>query len=321
MTSAVVPDVSVVIVTFNSSEFVSECLAAVPSNTGVSFDIVVIDNASKDDTAAHVSAHHPKVSLIELDRNVGFSRAVNKGIEHTTGRNVLLLNPDAVVQPGALDRLVAFLDNEATAGVAAPSLLNVDGTDQRTARSFPTPAAAVFGRRSPLTKWWPNNRFSARYLSSRAASSTGGAGSAFRVDWVSGACLMVPRRIIDQVGPLDTRYFMYWEDADWCRRIGARGYGVYCVPDAVAVHAEGSCRRGWPAAQLKHFHRSAYHYYAQHHLHGPRAVARPAAAALMAARAGALMAAGQVRARADRRTTYIAKAAGTPMDTASGYRQ
>jgi GT2 family glycosyltransferase len=298
-------DVSVIVVTYNSRPFIGDCLSSLMLSN-VSTEVVVIDNASADETAAEVRATHPDTKVIELARNVGFAGAVNIGIGRTSGRNVLLLNPDAVVRPDTLQRLVAFLDREPSAGVAAPRLLNPDGSDQRTARSFPTPAAALFGRRSPLTRWWPNNSFSARYLS----TGTPSAALPFQVDWVSGACLMVPRRVVDHVGPLDLRYFMYWEDADWCRRIRSAGYRVFCVPAAEAVHAEGSCRRGWPSAQLAHFHRSAYHYYARHHLQGSRAIARPAAAAVLTLRAGALMAVGELRARNERKTLSTADAAG-----------
>ena len=91
--------------------------------------------------------------------------------------------------------------------------------------------------------------------------------------------------MIDEVGFLDTGFFMYWEDADWCRRIKDRGFQVWCVAGVRATHAEGGSRRGWPPVQVCHFHRSAYRYYAKHHLNGTRRVLRPGAATAMAVRA------------------------------------
>jgi hypothetical protein len=106
---------------------------------------------------------------------------------------------------------------------------------------------------------------------------------------------MVPRRVADEVGLLDEGYFMYWEDADWCRRIRGAGYEVLCVPAAEVVHAEGGSRRGWPARQVRHFHASAYRYYAKHHASGARSVLRPIAATALAARALAVVSVNALR--------------------------
>ena len=197
---------------------------------------------------------------------------------------LLLLNPDTLVTPGALDQMVDFLDSEPRAGAVGPKLLNPDGSDQGTARSFPTPAAAVFGRRSPVTRAFPRNRFSKRYLSGRDHAGS----EPFEVDWLSGACLMVPRRVADQVGVLDEAYFMYWEDADWCRRIKLAGYSVHCVASSEVVHDEGA-RRGASAQQVRWFHQSAYRYWAKHHASGPRAVLRPLAWGALQSRASAVV--------------------------------
>lgn len=281
------PDLSVLIVTYNSRPFVDECLEALTRSVRThSFEVFVIDNASSDGAAAHVRSHWPGVKVIEMGRNAGFAAANNVGFVASSGRNVLLLNGDAVVEPNAVDRLVDLLDADPSAGVAAPRLLNPDGSDQGTARAFPTPAAAIWGRRSPLTRAFPQNRHAARYLSGRDHDG----GGPFQVDWVSGACLMVPRSVIDEIGGLDEGFFMHWEDADWCRRITSGGRAVWVDPRARAVHSEGGSRRGWPPGQIVHFHRGAYRYYAKHHLAGARAVSRPLAATVLAARAVFVMA-------------------------------
>jgi GT2 family glycosyltransferase len=279
-------DLSVLVVTYNSRAFVDDCIESVVRTvTRHRCEILVADNASDDGTADHVRASHPGVRVIDMGANTGFAAANNRACAASSGRHVVLLNGDAVASDGALDALVDFLDAHPTAGVVAPRLLNPDGTDQGTARAFPTPAAAVWGRRSPLTRLLPRNRFSRRYLVGREHRGD----EPFEVDWVSGACLMVPRRIVDEVGDLDTGFFMYWEDADWCRRIKDAGYRVWCVPAARVVHAEGGSRRGWPARQVRHFHRSAYRYYAKHHLRGLRRPLRPLAGVTMAVRAGVVI--------------------------------
>lgn len=277
---------SVLLVTYDSRRFIDACLAALRDTVSVRYEVVLADNASHDGTLEHVRRTWPAVTCLDMGANTGFATACNRALGVSTGRHVLLLNGDAVVAPEALDALVGFLDAHPRAGVAAPLLLNEDGSDQGTARSFPTPAAAVFGRRSPLTRRFPGNRWSRRYL----PAGPRGADGPVEVDWVSGACLMVPRRVVEQVGALDPGYFMYWEDADWCRRIKAAGYGVWCVPAARVVHAEGgSSGGGWPVRQVLRFHRAAYRYYRIHHLQGGWVALAPLAAAALTGRGTAIV--------------------------------
>jgi GT2 family glycosyltransferase len=277
------PIVSVVIVTHNSSSVVGSCLDALPEALArYGYEVIVVDNASRDPTR-EVLLHKP-VRFIGSDRNVGFAAACNRGMAVATGRHILLLNPDTWPMPGSLDALVDVLDGDPSVGVVAPRLLNPDGADQQTARRFPTPAAAVLGRRSQLAKWLPNNRWTAAYL----MLSKGNATQPYPIDWVSGACLMTRREILDTVGCLDERFFMYWEDADWCRRIKQAGRSVVCVPTVHVIHDEGARRRVSPA-QVWHFHRSAYSYYAQHDLLGRKGFLRPVVLAALLSRAVAII--------------------------------
>jgi hypothetical protein len=254
--------VSVVVVTYDCAEFIAPCLDSVVRTTRRhSVELVVADNASHDDSLAVAKRSHPEAVTIDMGANVGFARAVNAGVAASEGRLVLLLNPDTVVQPGALDLLAEMLDDHPGVGVVAPKLLNSDGSDQGTARSFPTPAAALLGRRSPLTKLFPRNRWSRRYLAGRERHGD----EPFAVDWVSGACLMARREDYLALGGLDEGFFMHFEDADFCHRMKATGRSVVCVPAAQVVHHEGGCRRGWPASQVGHFHYGAYRYWTKHH--------------------------------------------------------
>ncbi|MFP5256675.1 MAG: glycosyltransferase family 2 protein [Acidimicrobiia bacterium] len=291
-------DLSVLLVTYNSRPFIDLCLGAVEETVRRhAFEVIAVDNASPDGTAAHLRAHWPSVTTIDMGRNAGFAAANNRAFAASSGRHVVLLNGDAVVGPGALDDLVDHLDAHPEVGVVAPKLCNPDGSDQCTARAFPTPSAAIWGRRSPLTRAFPQSRYVRRYLTGRDRAGD----EAFPVDWVSGACLMVRRQVVEQVGGLDEGFFMHWEDADWCRRISSAGHEVWCIPSIWVLHAEGGSRRGWPAPQVRHFHRGAYRYYRKHHLLGPRAVLRPVAAAALASRAALVMARNELRRRADDR--------------------
>jgi N-acetylglucosaminyl-diphospho-decaprenol L-rhamnosyltransferase len=280
-------DLSVIIVSFNTRELMARTIEAVVATVrDHSFEVIVVDNASGDGTAAMLRAEFPWVRVIETGANLGFARGVNRGLAVATGRCVLLLNSDTRVLDGALDELVRFLDGHPEAGVAAPHLLNEDLTDQGTARAFPSPVAAFFGRRSLLTRLFPRNRWSRRYLVGRDRVGE----APFRVDWVSGACLMVPGDMVRRVGPLDEHFFMYWEDADWCRRIGAAGYGVYCVPAARVVHYEGKSGRARSPRLVWEFHRSVYWYYVKHHAPQPWSPLRPFAATGLFGRAALLIA-------------------------------
>ena len=285
------PAVSVIVVTFDSAATISACLGSLDGAGSGSFEVVVVDNGSSDGSVGLVRAACPQATVVPVGANLGFSAGCNLGMRRARGRHLLLLNPDTVMLPGALGELVAFLDAHPGAGVAAPKLLNADLTDQGTARSFPTPAVALFGRRSWLSRTFPGNRWTRRYLTGR--SEVGAA--PFEVDWVSGACFAVPRRVVDDVGPLDEGFFMYWEDADWCRRIRAAGYSVHCVPAARVTHDEGTARQGWAPRQVVRFHRSAYRYYAKHELCGSRRPLRAPLAAGLGARAAVLVAGAWLR--------------------------
>jgi N-acetylglucosaminyl-diphospho-decaprenol L-rhamnosyltransferase len=278
-------DVSAIIVTYRSRRFIGSCLDALALATGgVSYEVLVIDNDSRDGTVDYLRATYPHVRIVEVGRNAGFASACNIGLVASTGRNVMLLNPDTAPQAGSIARMVALLDGDATVGATGPLLLNPDLTDQGTARAFPTPAAALLGRRSPLTRLWPNNPWSEKYLvGSRQPHEM-----PFEIDWMSGACLMVRRDVLERVGPLDGHFFMYWEDADWCRRIKADGLRVVCEPRAVVIHDEGVAR-GRAARQSIWFHRSAYRYFDKHHLESRGRSVHALAAAALTVRAASAM--------------------------------
>lgn len=247
-------------------------------------EIVVVDNDSSDGIVEHLR-DDPRVSVVEMGANTGFSRANNAGIAATTARHILFLNPDTVVRPGALETMVAFLDQHPEVGVVAPKLLNTDGTDQGTARAFPSPAAAVFGRRSPLTRLFPDNPWAKRYMTGKDRVGD----EPFPIDWVSGACLMTPRRVVDVVGPLDEDFFMHWEDAEYCHRVKRHHFGVWCAPSARVVHHEGGSRKGWPVRQVWHFHHGAYLYWCKHHATSPWHPLRYVAGAALLVRAGLII--------------------------------
>lgn len=284
-------DLSILIVNFNTRDLLSACLRSVAATVRRhTWEVIVADNASADGSVAMLRRDWPEVKVIETGANLGFARANNKALAVAQGRYLLLLNSDTEVLPDALDELVGFMDAHPAAGVAAPHLLNSDLTDQGTARAFPSPLAVLFGRKSLLTRLFPDNPWSQRYLVGRQHRGN----EPFRVDWVSGACLMVRREAVERAGPLDEQFFMYWEDADWCRRIGNAGYAVYCVPSARVVHHEGQSSKGRSAFLVVVFHRSVYHYFTKHHAPQRLHPLRLLAAAGLTGRALSIIAADRV---------------------------
>jgi N-acetylglucosaminyl-diphospho-decaprenol L-rhamnosyltransferase len=246
---------SIIIVSYNSRAVLEELLNFLSTaKYAFGFEVIVIDNKSVDCTADMIRDNYPGIYLICNDKNVGFSGACNKGIGYARGEYALFLNPDTKIIGDALQKLVLCLDTHADAGVVTGRVVYPDMTDQGVAR--------IFGRHSILTKLFPNNKYSRTYLTSRQHESW----NPFEVDWVSGACLMVRKQILDDVGPFDEKFFMYWEDADLCYRIKKRGWRVFCVADAIIIHYEGKSSGKKTARLIIEFHKSAYHYYRKHHI-------------------------------------------------------
>jgi GT2 family glycosyltransferase len=254
--------VSVVIVNWNAGAALRACVAALCASEGREPEqVIVVDNASTDRSQTGMASVYPAVELIQNAENVGFARAVNQGLRAARGQFALILNPDVILLPSAVPRLMQFMATHPEAGVAGPRLFDPDGTVQGSARRDPSAWTALFGRSAPLTRLFPNNPVSQRELP--ALSVEGDA--PVSVDWLSGACLVVRRAAWEQVGLLDERFFLFWEDADWCRRFREAGWGVYYVPAAGGTHFVGVSRAGRRLGSTVDFHLSAYRYYRKHH--------------------------------------------------------
>jgi len=247
--------ISVIYVSYNSG---TEILASVDSllAAGCSheLEIIVVDNASEDGSAAQLSGN-PNLRLIANEVNLGYGRAVNLGIEAATGDYYLVLNPDVTVRPGAVDTLAHFLEQHPRVGMAGAKLLNEDGSLQHSCRSFYT-FWTILLRRTPLGKLFPRSRAIAKHLMLDFDHAV-----ARRVDWVLGACMLVRRRAVDEVGAMDKRFFLYFEDVDWCYRMGKRGWEVWYVPEALMthVHKRTSARNPFSRSLLAHI-TSFVHY-------------------------------------------------------------
>ena len=224
-------DVTVVLVHFRTPDLLRDCLATIAAaGTRARVELLIVDNDPLDDAAAGLAARH-QARYLRNERNVGYGRAVNQGLEEGRGRHFLILNPDIAVRPGAIDALVEFMDRHPAVGVAGPKLFSPDGTLQFSARTFYT-LPIILLRRTPLGRLWPNARLVREHLMMDWDHR-----DVREVDWLLGGALIVRRAAVADVGGMDERFFLYFEDVDWCSRMHRRGWRVVYVPAAEMVHA------------------------------------------------------------------------------------
>jgi GT2 family glycosyltransferase len=262
------PDVeivlSIVISCYNTRNLVSDCLRSIYQNPAAEpYEIILVDDASSDGTSEMVRLTFPEVRLFRSEINRHYAHSNNWALDQARGRYVLLLNNDTLVLPRALDDMIAFLREHPDAGAVGCKLLNEDGTIQWSVKSLPNPAAAIFGARSILAKWFPSNRFSRHHLLHIGRDMT----QPFVAGLVSGAASMMPLAVMKEVGPLDVRFF-YHVDADYCKRIADAGYKCYYLPTAAIIHLN---HKGGTMTSLSARFRSlamfevwSYRYYRKH---------------------------------------------------------
>ncbi len=253
-------DISVVIVGWNAKHYLDLCLeslAEAPSRRTT--EILVVDNASTDGSAQMIEARFPHVKLIRSAENLGFAKGNNLAIRQCRGRYIALVNPDVIVQPGCLDALADFLDQNLKVGNVGPRVFNPDMTQQSTCRRFPT--------------LW-NNFCSATRLETAFKGSPFFAGEhmfyfphdcTMAVDVLVGCFSMIRRETFDSVGLLDENLFMYGDDVDWCRRCWKAGWQVVFFPGARAIHDRGKITAQYPIRFAVAQQRSIHYYWSKHH--------------------------------------------------------
>jgi len=233
------PDVSILIVNWNSMEFLRKCLASIHRGTrGLEFEVIVIDNASFDGAGAMVAAEFPDVHFIQSETNLGFARANNLAFEHSSGRVVLLLNPDTEIIDDAISTMFAALSKLKDAGIVGCRLLNSDFSVQtQCIKRFPTILADVLGIEWLRLKWPHSKLWSIHPLFSHSPDPV-------LVDAVCGACQMMPRHVYHSLGGLNTEYFMYVEDIEVSAAALLKGWKTYYVGNAKIVHHGGKSSQG-----------------------------------------------------------------------------
>jgi GT2 family glycosyltransferase len=271
-------ELGAVLVNYNAGQELRTALQSIADEmAGRTWEAVVVDNASADGSAAIVEEFAPQARLLRNTANVGFGRGINQGVAASQAPLILIMNPDCRLESGAVAALRGELDGRRQCAIAGPRVLDPDGAEQGSARGDPDMLTGLFGRTSLLRNLLPSSSVSRRNV-------VAGGHDSKTVDWVSGACMLVRRSAFDEVGGFDARYFLYWEDADLCRRLRAHGHEIHYVPAATAVHRVGHSSKTARAASIKAFHESAYLYYATHVAPGALNPKRAIARVLLAAR-------------------------------------
>lgn len=266
-------DVSVCIVNWNTRDLLCRCIESIYAKTlQVDYEVVVVDNASSDGSAAVIAQRFPGVKLVASSENLGFAKGCNLAVSYATGKYVLYLNPDTELQTNCIRGMKSVFEERPDVGAVGCRLLNADGSIQLTcASAFPSPRNELCSLLA-LDKLFPK----ARLLSSRELRFWDHLDSR-DVECLSGACIMLPRDLIDRLGGLDTNLFMYGEDLDLCLRVGAQGLRLHYLASEIVYHREaaGSAQRGQHFAALRQ--RAANVYFLSKHWGKMRAAAYRAA--------------------------------------------
>ncbi len=249
---------SIIIVSWNTRQLLKSCLESIvnsqPSN--VQIEIIIVDNGSSDGSREYLKkiVNGQSFGVIFNDRNLGFAKAVNQAIDIAKGKHVLLLNPDARIQAGSIKELLKFGENNSEAGVVGPQLINPDGTIQASCYNFQTIPKAIkefwFGKKDLFSKYYPQTN------------------KPTEVDALVGAVFLITDKALKRVGELDEKYFLYYEDIDYCKRVWQAGLKVYYLPSVRVLHEHGASGKKIPQKTNKWLIESSikYHGIIKHYL-------------------------------------------------------
>lgn len=250
--------VAILIVNYRTYDSLDRCLTSLRPFVGDQDEVVVVDWVSDDAARGVLEAAHTFVRWLPSADNLGFSAGINRAAGATTAPVLVWLNPDTVVEGPIVRELESWLAAQPEVAVAGPKVLNGDGTVQPSARRFPGLTTVLGGRSTWLTRTFPNNWFSRRNL------LQGEGRHSAEVDWLAGSCLATPRSAFERLGGLDESFFMYWEDADYCRRASALGLKCHYVPTSAVRHSGGASSAHNVVPSIRAFHRSAFRLFWKH---------------------------------------------------------
>ncbi len=247
-------DLSIIIVNWNTKELLLPCVrSACESAQGISREVIIVDNGSRDGSGNEVKKTFSFIHLVENEKNLGFAKAVNQGLQKASGRYVLLLNPDTQVKEKAIEELVSFMETHSRAGISGVQLLNSDGSKQNSIANFPSLGTELLNK--SLLRWLFPKKFPGKEKDYPEP---------IEVDSVIGACMMVRRDALDQVGLLDEDYFLFLEETDWCYRMKRAGWKIYHIPQAEVYHFQGRSAEKEKRKARVEYYRSRYLFFKKH---------------------------------------------------------
>jgi GT2 family glycosyltransferase len=250
--------VAVLIVNYHAYDELERALTSLEPFLGSDDEVVVVDQASNAASLEALVSRHPRIRTHALADNRGFAAGVNLAARLSSAPHLLLINPDAVMEGPVIRVLEQWLEQHRDVGVVGPRVIDWDGAVQPSARRFPGWSAGLAGRSTWLSARFPRNWLSRRHLIGRDATEPVDA------DWIAGSCLMTPRHVFEQVGGFDESFFLYWEDADYCRRVADLGLRRVLVPHVQVRHAGGRSAGRSPETSIRAFHDSAYRMFRKH---------------------------------------------------------
>lgn len=249
--------VSVCIVTYKARSLLQDCLNSIFANTQLEYEVIVIDNGSKNGVAEMLQKEFQQVRFVENEFNAGFTRPMNQALRLGRGQYLLQLNPDTIILPHAIDSLAAFMDQHTEVGICGPKVLNRDRSMQKPCRRGESRPLAVISYFTGLAALFPHSKVFGEYLMSYKDED-----ETHQVAGVSGSCMLIRREVLDQIGFLDEQFFAFQEDADFCFRTRQAGWQIYYVPNAQIIHY-GSMggSRVHPYRSIYEWHKSYFLFY------------------------------------------------------------
>ena len=248
------PHFSVVLVNWNTANLLLRAIESVITEaiqSDICVEIVVVDNGSSDDSVAQIREKHPEIRVIENGANLGFARAVNKALQVHQGRHVMLLNTDAVLQPGCLKSFLDAFQQHTNLGILGADLLHEDLSSQNSSAPFPTLPGELLNK--SLLRIFLPRKYSRKVIDHAAPF--------LKVDSVIGACLVIRKETLDAIGPLDERFFFFFEETDWCFQAHRLGWAVAIIPTARVIHGQGKSSKPVLVDTRIEFYRSRYRYF------------------------------------------------------------
>ena len=252
-------DVSLIIVSYNTADLLDNCLCSIFKQTCCEFEVIVVDNASIDESVHMIKTKYPEVTVIANENNVGFAKANNQAFEITRGRHVLVLNPDTEIIGNAIEVMSIYMDKNPDVAALGVQIMNPDGERQYSCHHFPTLWNHIINY-SQLRCWFPKTTWAGM-----TDMTYWDYDEIREVDWISGSCMMIRTQALNQIGYLDETFFMYKEEVDWCYRAKKKGWKIVFTPEAKIIHYHGMSSISIKESKKISNNISEYYFFSQYY--------------------------------------------------------